>query len=76
MDKNGGKLPSDYKSAFDKWREKQPKTVAPLMDEDEFDEDEFPETDMSPVWHVSQCGPITATPLCGVSEGPNFEHIN
>ena len=58
LSKNGGKFPPGYKSAFDKWKEKQPKPVAPFIDiEDEYDDAEFDETnlDVAPVWCLPQC---------------------
>ena len=73
ISQNGGKLPSNYKSAFDKWREKQPKPVAPLMEDE--DDEEFAETDLDAVWHISQCA-ITASSVCNVCNDTSFEHIN
>ena len=76
IEKNGGKLPVGYKSAFDKWREKQTKPVAPLVDvEDVEDMDEFSETDLEPVWCLPQCA-ITESHACRVCDPPSFEHPN
>ena len=76
IEKNGGKLPVGYKSAFDKWREKQSKPVAPLVDvEDVEDMDEFSETDLEPVWCLPQCA-ITESHACRVCDPPSFEHPN
>ena len=64
MKKNGGSLPDGYKSAFDKWKAKQPKKVAPLLDDAGDDDEEFEETRV-PVWAITdQC--------CGAS----FRHPN
>ena len=72
MEKNGGKLPPGYKSAFDKWKEKQPKSVNALiedaMDDSEFDE--FPETDFSPMWALPQCA-VQCIP-CDVTHTNSF----
>ena len=38
MEKNGGKLPPGYKSAFDKSKATQPKPVAQLIEDEEDDE--------------------------------------
>ena len=63
LDKNGGKFPEGYKSAFDKWKEKQPKRTKPvvgaLLDEGDTSS-EFSETSDLPVWCLSQCA-VTAT---------------
>ena len=67
LEKNGGKFPEGYKSAFDKGKEKQPKKshVAALLEDDS--ESEFSETDLgAPVWCLSQCA-LTSK---------SFEHSN
>ena len=75
LEKNGGKFPDGYKSAFDKWKEKQPKKshVGALLDDD--GESEFSETDLNlPVWCLPQCA---VTSRCsGTCGGTNFEHLN
>ena len=58
--KNGGKLPSGFKSAFEKWKTTQPKKVAALSDAELVDDDDESESDM--VWGVS-CKAIHAQPL-------------
>ena len=75
LEKNGGKFPKGYKSAFDKWKERQPKKpVGALLDED--DEGEYSETDLpEPVWHVSQCA-VTARPWNCACHKPDFEQSN
>ena len=54
MEKNGGKLPRGYKSPFDKWKAKQPKTVAPILDNEDLDDfDEYSETHLrAPLWKL------------------------
>ena len=75
LEKNGGNFPEGYKSAFDKWKEKQPKKshVGALLDDD--DESEFSETDLTmPIWCLPQCA---VTSRCsGTCGGTNFEHSN
>ena len=75
LEKNGGKFPTGYKSAFDKWKAKQPKKspVGALLDEE--DDGEYSETDLSePVWCIPQCA-VTAKHNCAC-DGPKFEHLN
>ena len=73
MVKNGGKLPPGYKSAFDKWKAKQPKSVRSLVDAEEGEDfDEFSETDLSHVWCLPQCAVTAEHPRCH----PCFEHSN
>ena len=69
---NGGKTPPGYKSAFDKWKEKQPKSVAAITEDDE--DGEFSETDLEPCWSIT--GRCCAVPLCGPCESPSFDHHN
>ena len=74
MKKNGGKLPPGYKSAFYKWKERQPKPIAPMIDAEDLEE--FPETDLAaPLWCISQCA-ISAEPMCQVCDDPSSEHPN
>ena len=52
---NGDKLPSDYKGAYEKWKEQRSKktsiaAVTPVSELDLSDEDDFPETDL--VWSL------------------------
>ena len=75
MEKNGGKLPPGSKSAFDKWKAKQPKTVAPILDDDFDESDEYSETDLAaPLWCLPQCA-LTCQP-CPIADKPSFEHAN
>ena len=70
MAKNGGKLPQGYKSAFDKWKAKQPKSVSPIIDDDMYsdDDEEFSETaSVRPLWSV---------PMCGICTDQDFAHVN
>ena len=71
LEKNGGSLPAGYKSAFDKWREKQRKSVAALIEDEE---DEFSETELGcPVWCLPQCA-VRAEPICRTCPCP--QHAN
>ena len=71
MEKNGGKLPVGYKSAFDKYKLKQRKPVAPIVEAE--DDGEFSETDFEePVWSMPQCA-MTCR-MC--DDRPSFEHSN
>ena len=71
MEKNGGKLPAGYKSAFDKWKAKQRKPVAPLVEAE--DDGEFSETSFGePLWSMPQCA-VTCR-VC--DDQPSFEHSN
>ena len=72
--KNGGKFPAGYKSAFDKWKEKQPKPVAPFIDLEDEDDAEFDETnlDVAPVWCLPQC----ALRCQECEDPPSFVHSN
>ena len=74
MERNNGKLPPNYKSAFDKWKEKQPKKVVSALMEDD-DLDEYAETDLDAAWSMPQCA-ISAKSICGLCDEPNFEHSN
>ena len=91
MEKNGGKLPQGYKSAFDKWKAKQPKTVAPILDPEDMDDfDEYSETDLgAPLWSLPQCALMSdfsceccdssksGQPIaCQPADKPSFEHTN
>ena len=72
--KNGGKFPPGYKSAFDKWKEKQPKPVAPCIDLEDDDDDEFDETnlDVESLWSLPQC----ALKCLKCEDPPSFVHSN
>ena len=64
MAKNGGKLPAGYKSAFDKWKAKQSKSVNAVMEEALSETgSEFSETEESPLWCLPQCA-VQARPIC------------
>jgi hypothetical protein len=72
LEKNGGKFPAGYKSAFDKWKEKQPKrTVSALIDEEDAGS-EFSETTL-PVWCLPQCAVTSVKAQNGKTD---FEHVN
>ena len=63
------KFPEGYKSAFDKWKEKQPKKTASAILDQEGSNSEYSETDLRdllPVWCLPQCA-VTAK---------GFEHAN
>ena len=62
---NNGKLPADFKSAFDKWKAKQPRKVAALTDAELQDDDCDSESDVA--WHV-RCNVCT--------EKTDFTHPN
>ena len=65
MAKNGGKLPPGYKSAFDKWKAKQAKSVSAVMEEAPSDAgSEFSDGDEMPIWCLPQCA-VQARPVCG-----------
>ena len=70
--KNGGTFPPGYKSAFDKWKEEQPKPIAPIIDAENLDDDEYSETDLLPVWCVPQC----AIRCQECADPPSFTHPN
>ena len=75
MAKNGGKLPAGYKSAFDKWKAKQSKSVNAVMEEALSETgSEFSETEPSPLWWFPQCA-VQARPICipcDVTHGNSF----
>ena len=69
---NGGKLPAGYKSAFDKWKAKQPAKVAALADAELQDSDSEMQEDNHLVWAVP-CNVISSKPTCSPC---NFSHPN
>ena len=78
MAKNGGKLPAEYTSAFDKWKAKQPKSVNAITGEDveTDDDDEFAETaSLKPLWSIP-INAIAAQPMCQVCRPCTYEHPN
>ena len=67
---NDGKLPAGFKSAFDKWKAKQPAKVAALNDADLQDSDQEDEDQM--VWAV----PCSVISSCPTGSPCNFNHSN
>ena len=71
LEENNGKLPAGFKSAFDKWKEKQPKKVAALTDAELQDDDLMSESDFA--WGVC-CNVVTEKP-CDFSHPNSFEEL-
>ena len=63
---NGDKLPSDYKGAYERWKEQRSKktsiaAVTPVQESDSSDESEFPETDL--VWSLPTRSCLKSLPI-------------
>ena len=75
MAKNNGKLPPGYKSAFDKWKAKQAKSVHAVLEEATSEiGSEFSETDDVPLWCLPQCAVQVkqVCPPCTVTHENSF----
>jgi hypothetical protein len=63
LEKNNGKMPPGFKSAFDKWKAAQPKKVAALNDQELLDKDSGSDDDSEPVWGIT-CNAISTKYVC------------
>ena len=61
LDKNDGKLPAGFKSAFDKWKASQPKKVAALTESELLDDENDSDGETEPIWNIS-CSAISTKP--------------
>ena len=78
MAKNGGAMPTDFKSAFRKWKDKQPKPVSALTEDypEGYEDEEFEETaSLQPLWSVPLRA-ISSRSDCTPCKVTNCEHHN